>query len=256
MSAHKLLAALSVGASLLAGCGHKDDGEPNRAESRGEAGGEQKTPVGVTFKPGKGLRVPTDTAQFIGLQIVEVVERNVPSTFHFTAQVYGAGFTDGTNATALASAFVSKADAERLRSGQSVAIEAGDGQAMTGRLAGLDRKLEKANGLVEALVEIADTSRRLGAGVYVNVDVSVGNGKSVVCVPRTALLQTSEGSFVYTVSGERFVRAAVKVGAANDEFAEITDGLYAGDQVAAKPVMTLWLAELQVVRGGKACADD
>ena len=74
-------------------------------------------------------------------------------------------------------------------------------------------------------------------------------------LPRAALLQTAEGNFVYTVSGERFVRAAVKVGVLNDEFVEITDGLYAGDQVAAQPVMTLWLAELQSLRGGKACAD-
>jgi hypothetical protein len=36
---------------------------------------------------------------------------------------------------------------------------------------------------------------------------------------------------------------------------QITDGLYAGDQVVVQPVMSLWLAELQSLRGGKACAD-
>jgi hypothetical protein len=47
----------------------------------------------------------------------------------------------------------------------------------------------------------------------------------------------------------------VKLGAINHEWAEVTDGLYAGDQIVVSPVMTLWLAELQSLRGGKACAD-
>ena len=37
------------------------------------------------------------------------------------------------------------------------------------------------------------------------------------------------------------------------EFVEITDGLYAGDQVVAQPVMSLWLTELASVKGGQAC---
>ena len=45
----------------------------------------------------------------------------------------------------------------------------------------------------------------------------------------------------------------MKVGAANEQSVEITDGLYAGDEIVAAPVMSLWMAELQVLRGGKAC---
>ena len=59
-----------------------------------------------------------------------------------------------------------------------------------------------------------------------------------------------EGWFVYIRSGERLIRAAVKVGVTNAEFAEITDGLYPGDVVAPKPVMKLWLEELQAIRDG------
>jgi multidrug efflux pump subunit AcrA (membrane-fusion protein) len=87
------------------------------------------------------------------------------------------------------------------------------------------------------------------------VTVPNGSEKTVVSIPRSALLQTAEGNFVYTVSGNRFVRTTIKIGARNDKFVEVVDGLYAGDQVVVKPVMTLWLAELQAIRGGKACAD-
>ena len=51
------------------------------------------------------------------------------------------------------------------------------------------------------------------------------------------------------------MRAPVKLGVVNHEFAEVTDGLYAGDQIVVQPVMTLWMAELQSLRGGKACTD-
>lgn len=36
---------------------------------------------------------------------------------------------------------------------------------------------------------------------------------------------------------------------------QVTDGLYAGDQIVVQPVMTLWMAELQSLRGGKVCSD-
>jgi multidrug efflux pump subunit AcrA (membrane-fusion protein) len=74
-----------------------------------------------------------------------------------------------------------------------------------------------------------------------------------VTIPRAALLGCSEGHFVYTVSGEHLVRAAVKVGASTEEWVEIKDGLYAGDQVALQPVMSLWMTELAAIKGGQAC---
>ena len=74
-------------------------------------------------------------------------------------------------------------------------------------------------------------------------------------MPRSSIFRTTEGDFVYTVNGEHFVRAPVKLGRVNHDFAEVTDGLYAGDQIVVQPVMTLWMAELQSIRGGKACAD-
>ena len=42
-------------------------------------------------------------------------------------------------------------------------------------------------------------------------------------------------------------------GASVCDFAEITEGLYAGDQIVTSPVNTLWMAELQILRGGKSC---
>jgi hypothetical protein len=75
----------------------------------------------------------------------------------------------------------------------------------------------------------------------------------VVTIPSAAVLGCSEGQFVYAVSGEHLVRTAVKVGASNSDLIEITEGLYAGDQVVLEPVLSLWMTELAAVKGGQAC---
>ncbi|MDZ4289414.1 MAG: hypothetical protein U0984_15730 [Prosthecobacter sp.] len=79
-------------------------------------------------------------------------------------------------------------------------------------------------------------------------------GATTLTIPQTALLTTVEGHFVYAKNGDHYLRTAVKIGAKVERKVRIADGLYAGDEVASGAVMSLWLAELQYLRGGKACA--
>jgi len=74
--------------------------------------------------------------------------------------------------------------------------------------------------------------------------------RSALTVPRTALLDSAGGFFVYVVNGEFYLRTPVKTGASDASYFEITDGLYAGDIVVATPVEQLWLAELRLTKGG------
>ena len=246
------LAATVILALALVGCGHKESG-----------GHAQETEAGVTFNAKNGLLVPAETAKHIGLKVADVEERKVASAMHFSAQVYRAA-SDAQFASlqpsgtplALASGNISPVDAAKLSEGQTVFVQSGDGEvSLPGRIVTLKRDLEKARGQVEVLLAISDGKYPLPAGAFVSVTVPLGGEKSVVSVPRSSVFRTTEGDFVYTVSGERFVRAPVKLGVVNHEFAEVTDGLYAGDQIVIQPVMTLWMAELQSLRGGKACAD-
>jgi multidrug efflux pump subunit AcrA (membrane-fusion protein) len=75
----------------------------------------------------------------------------------------------------------------------------------------------------------------------------------VTAIPRSALLKTAEGTFAYVVNGNYFFRTPIKTGAENADFIEVKEGLYAGDQIVSKPIMTLWVAELQVIKGGGHC---
>lgn len=90
-------------------------------------------------------------------------------------------------------------------------------------------------------------------GAFLRAFATVDSAEAVTAIPRAALVQCSDGYSVYTVNGEHLIRAAVKVGAADAEFVEIKEGLYAGDQVVEHPVLSLWLTELAAVKGGQAC---
>ncbi|HMP81861.1 MAG TPA: hypothetical protein PKA41_04055 [Verrucomicrobiota bacterium] len=243
------------------GCGHREsDGHAHEA---GEAEATQETEAGVTFSAKKGLHVPPATAKFIDLRVADVAERNINAAFQFSAQVYRAAneaqfasLQPTGRPAALASGSVSLLDAAKLREGQAVTVQNGAAEAsLQGRIVALKRDLEQASGQVEVLLAVSDAQHPLASGAILSVTVTLGREENVVGVPRSALFRTTEGDFVYTVSGDHFVRTAVKLGVVNHEFAEVTDGLYAGDQIVVQPVMTLWLAELQSLRGGKACAD-
>lgn len=77
----------------------------------------------------------------------------------------------------------------------------------------------------------------------------------VVAVPRTALLRTVRGDFVYVANGPWFLRTPVTVGAMDDTHVEIKDGLYEGDTIVIRGVRALSLAEIQALNGGVGCAD-
>lgn len=259
-----ITASILVAGTMLVGCkqahqegdGHAHaEGGPESAEAHAEEA------AGITFSEKSGLKVKPETAEFIGLQTAEVEERQVKAEFRFTAQVYRsaseaqfAATAPMVSTTALASGRISPAEAALLREGQSVTVTAEGVGSLAARVSGVDDSLGASNGQVEVLLSIADKDGRLLRGGFVSATLPLGGGKTVASVPRSALLRTMDGDFVYTVSGESFTRAAVTLGEVNSEFAEITDGLYAGDQVVVKPAMTLWLAEIQALRGGKSCS--
>jgi hypothetical protein len=188
----------------------------------------------------------------------------VSGPLEFAAQVYASSQDSGQDAgkatksrTVLASGMVTSREAARLAEGKPVTMAWGAPGAVSleGRIVALKRGIEAANGQVEVLVS-GDVPKDPGElGRFVRVRVALGGAATVTCIPREALFRTTEGDFVYTLSGDHYMRAPVKLGVVNDDRAEVTDGLYAGDRIVVRPVMALWLAELQSLRAGKACAD-
>lgn len=228
-----LLAALA-----LAGC------QPKPGES---AAGEESVEIGPKYSAKNGLHVPEDTRLSLGLKTVEVTEQKVPATLNVQLRVYHEG-----KESILASATVTPDEAKQLKRGQAVHARA-NGENLTGQVTRVNDELQKATGMAEVLVEFRNPSPASAVGAFLPASVALESEATVVSIPRAALLECSDGHSVYTVSGESFVRAPVKVGAISGDLVEIKDGLYAGDQVVLQPVMSLWMTELAAVKGGQAC---
>ena len=102
----------------------------------------------------------------------------------------------------------------------------------------------------EIIVGATNATDRLKPGEFLSAVVTLPREEAVAVIPKSALLRTSEGTFVYAVNGDAYFRTAVKVGAEANGLLEITDGLLAGDAVVTQPVQTLWLIELRATKGG------
>ncbi len=228
-----LLAALA-----LSGC------QPKPGDSAADEATEE---IGPKYSAKDGLFVPEDTRRSLDLRIVEVTEQKVPAKLGVQLRVYQTG-----KDSILASATVTPEEAKTLKRGQTVRAHA-NGASLTGKVSRVNDELLKATGMAEVFVEFADLHDVSGIGAFLSASVDMDSEGTVVTIPRAALLESSDGHSVYTVSGDSFVRAMVKVGAMSGGLVEIKDGLYAGDQVVVQPVMSLWLTELAAVKGGQAC---
>jgi hypothetical protein len=230
---------LPMAVVVLAGCGRK---------SADSAKAEETVVFGPQYSAKKGLLVPEDTRQSLGLRIVEVTEQKVQATCEVQLRVYQVG-----KSSSLASGMVSPEKSKLLKTGQVVEVRIREGKSASGKVVSLNDQLQKATGAMELLVEIPQAPEEFKVGTFARASVALDSSESVVTIPSAALLRCSDGHSVYTVSGEHLVRTPVKVGAVNHDFVEIKDGLYAGDKVVLQPVMSLWMTELAAVKGGQAC---
>lgn len=244
----KTSALLPVLAAVLSSCS-----EPSATTGAGPA-----PENGAQFRKDHGLTLTDEMKQAIGLKLVEVGEEKVAPAFTVPLHVMPenglqrVSLTPKKTESREASGWLTAEQAPLVKPGMKVELrsEATDAAVESGTVL----RVEKAAHALLGDYEVTVTSAKpLPDGTALHATFRGSAGEAVTSIPRSALLTTAEGTFAYTVNGEAYLRTAVKVGALNEQFAEITDGLYPGDEVVSAPVMSLWMAELQVLRGGKAC---
>ena len=228
-----LLAGSLALTALVSGCGkHKDDHDEAAHSDHGESG----KGADATFKEGRGLQLPLEVVAALGVRTAEAEERSLARTLSLTAQV----FSTGQNPRALALVF--PAQAEGLKPGLKTTARA--------ELVEISRTAEKASGQIELIFALPSALPASALGDTLALTLTLAADSPALTVPRSALLDTATGTFVYVVNGTAYLRTPVKTGAADTDHVEITDGLYAGDTVVAAPVNQLWLSELRLTKGG------
>ena len=244
------LALLLLG---VAGCGKRQTDDPHAGHGDEEGS--------VNFEAGKGVIFTKETMDSLGIQVVEVGEQELESLLVVTAQVYrsadetssasGTFKTGHAYATALIAVGMTNGVSESRRI--TVQMPNTNGSERSARLMRVDDSLKSAIQTVEALLEIPDTSNSLAVGASVRTTFHHGGRQSVMAIPRTALLKTAEGDFVYAQNGKHLLRTPVQVGTVNADWVEIRDGLLEGDAIAGNKTETLWLTELRATKGGGHC---
>lgn len=195
---------------------------------------------GAQFKKGQGLSLTEEMSKAIGLKVEDVGETKI-------APVVSVKVTAETPNTA--TGWITPEQAKSLQPG--MVVELRGNSTFDGTVEKIETNPLGVMG--DSAITITSTEGKLTVGQPLTAVLRHPAGDAVAAVPTTALLKTAEGSFVYAVNGDFYVRTPVKTGATDGQSVEITDGLYAGDQIVTTPVMSLWMAELQVLRGGKAC---
>jgi hypothetical protein len=179
-------------------------------------------------------------ARSIGLKTADVENQKIAARVPLTLRPLLGGKE--------ANGWLTAAQAEKIQPGANVLLSGPVNSK------GTVQSIEKS-----AFTELGDFEVKVSSdtplpeGSEIQSAILLDETEAAASIPSSALLSTVEGYFVYAKNGKFFFRMGVMVGAMNDDHVEITEGLYAGDEVVTTPVMSLWMAELQVLRGGKAC---
>ena len=219
---------------VLVGCHAKPEAEKAEAEKL------------ELFQEGKGVRFNEDIKQLLGVELVEVTEKPLAREFKKSAQVF-----EAVNGSARATFLADASETNDIAAGKSAVVTANN-LSVTGSVLRVERIADALLGQGEAIVEFADAQNSVTVGTTVEVRITA-NAKSVLAVPRTALLAAADGNYVYVANGKHLTRTKVKTGASFDGFIGVEDGLYPGDQVAATAVSGIWLVELSALKGGTPC---
>jgi hypothetical protein len=268
---------LLLSSLLIIGCGEKHKDEDNHdhgnapavektaAESK-ESGGAHDDhgaeTAGATYQEGKGISLLEETKKSLGLELAEVGEQSVWPMVKLTAQVYRSAaepskiYGPERQGYAYATALISKETVTQLKSGQKLSFAPKDSQDSNHE--GIIQRIDMAQipvlGKAEALLQLPDTDHSLTVGAFIEAQVPIGQApQKLISIPRSALLETSTGTYAFVQNGSFLLRTEVKTGAQNNEYIEITEGLYEGDTIAVKPVETLYLIELRSTKGGGHC---
>lgn len=228
---HWLLIPTTGLALVLGGCGHKETAA-DHDHDHDHAEHDDRETEGVAFKPGRGLQFPPETVRALQVRTVAAELTSLAAESAVTAQV----FATQPRVVALARITTEQTDGLRRASFADA------------RLVRLDASPAAATRLADAVFEL-DSSPDRRVGEFVTITLQRASS-SVLTVPRSAILDSATGTFVYLVKGDAYLRTPVTVGAQTADLAEITTGLRGGDVVVTTPVDQLWLAELRLTKGG------
>jgi cobalt-zinc-cadmium efflux system membrane fusion protein len=134
-----------------------------------------------------------------------------------------------------------------LKVGQpvQVTVAAYPGKRFEGRLSFIHPQIDPERRVAHVWAEIRNPEGQLKEDMFAQLSVVVGGGPEALVIPAAALMSEGGLEFVFTETPAGFKRTSVLVGARNDQYVEIKQGLSPGAKVVTdgkRQVYTVFLA--------------
>ena len=146
----------------------------------------------------------------------------------------------------LIAAKVFEADLGKVKAGQEARVRALSypEQVFTGKVTLIDPNLDPQNRTVKVWIQLANPQALLKPNMFARAGVVLKRNEAALTVPNAAIIEANGEKFVFVREGGKFKRVEIGIGAKDDDYSEITDGLVPGDEVVTqgnRQIYTLWL---------------
>ena len=112
-----------------------------------------------------------------------------------------------------------------------IRVPAYPGKVFTGKISQISAVVNPEKRTVHFWTEVDNSSHQLRPGMFAEQTLVLEKFDDVLSVPLSAILQDGTTQFVFVESGDTYVKHEVEVGAKDDRYIEIKDGLLAGELV-------------------------
>jgi cobalt-zinc-cadmium efflux system membrane fusion protein len=146
-------------------------------------------------------------------------------------------------------------DVSQVHLGQSSTIHllSDPHYTFTGKVVRIDPNVDPLTRTCQVWLDVDNTADRLKPNMFAKTNIILKNNPAAVAIPNEAIIEANDEKFVFVQDGENYTRTEIKIGAADDHYTEITDGLIPGDKVVTqgnREVYTQWLT------GGQTKAEE
>jgi membrane fusion protein, heavy metal efflux system len=121
-------------------------------------------------------------------------------------------------------------------------------KVFSGKVILIEPNLDPSSRTVKVWIELANPGGLLKPNMFATASLILNRNDSALAIPNDAILEANGEKFVFVRQGDAFDRVDVMVGAGDDEYSEVTDGLVPGDEVVVqgkRQVYTMWLTGSQ-----------
>lgn len=138
-------------------------------------------------------------------------------------------------------------DLAKIKVGQAVNVHplSVPKQTFSGKVILIEPNLDALTRSVNVQISLANLKELLKPGMFVRASIVLRASEAALTVPNAALLQADNQTFVFVRTGDIYERVVVTIGAGDDSYTEIKEGLVPGDEVVIqgnRELYTLWLS--------------